>query len=231
MAEEKTFSAKQVATRIGTDAKQLRKFFRDPASGYAAVGQGGRYDFAETELIQIKTAFDAWNATKVRRTRKPAPTVPTVPRTRTATEKTKEPRPMSPIARAKAGLHGCALDDDPIEFRTTHSVRERVKHHNLGQHPSGQFFPRQSEGGDTMTKRYPPKDSIPGLTKPYIPYEAIEDPDNPGVELELEDEDIPGTGEEEGWDNPYPGPHGETQGIVDAMEAHDEYYEPEFNDD
>ena len=67
--EEKTFSAKQVATRIGTDAKQLRKFFRDPASGYDAVGQGGRYDFPESMLPEIKAKFDAWASTKVRRNR------------------------------------------------------------------------------------------------------------------------------------------------------------------
>ena len=215
MAEEKTFSAKQVATRIGTDAKQLRKFFRDPKSGYDAVGQGGRYDFPEAELVKIKTAFDAWNATKVRRVRKPSSGVPIVPTTRT--EKVREPRPMSPTARAKAGLHGCALDDDPIEFRTANTIRQRVKHHNLGQHPSGQFFPRQSEGGDTMTKY------------PHTRFEPIEDPDAPGVELELEDDgDMPGTGEDEDY---YPGPHGETQGIVDAMEAHDDYFEPEFDNE
>lgn len=69
MAEEKTFSAKQVATRIGTDAKQLRKFFRDPKSGYTSVGQGGRYDFPESDLAEIKQKFDAWSSTKTRRNR------------------------------------------------------------------------------------------------------------------------------------------------------------------
>jgi len=69
MAEEKTFSAKQVATRIGTEAKTLRKFFRDDNSGYKAVGQGGRYDFPESELPKIKSAFDAWSKGKVKRNR------------------------------------------------------------------------------------------------------------------------------------------------------------------
>lgn len=69
VAEEKTFSAKQVATRIGTDAKQLRKFFRDSDSGFDAVGQGGRYDFPESMLPEIKQKFDAWASTKTRRNR------------------------------------------------------------------------------------------------------------------------------------------------------------------
>lgn len=69
MAEEETFSAKQVATRIGTEAKTLRKFLRDPNSGYKAVGQGGRYEFPKEDLPVIKAAFDAWNAGKVKRNR------------------------------------------------------------------------------------------------------------------------------------------------------------------
>jgi hypothetical protein len=55
-----TYSAKQVATRIGTDAKTLRKFFRSPKSTFTAVGQGGRYEFPKSELPAIKEAFDAW---------------------------------------------------------------------------------------------------------------------------------------------------------------------------
>lgn len=200
MAEEKTFSAKQVATRIGTDAKQLRKFFRT-TTHFDAVGQGGRYDFPESMLPEIKAKFDEWNSTKVRRVRKPTSSAPRI--AGNTDQKQRAPKPMSSTARAKAGLHGCALDDDPIEFRTAQGIGGRVAHHNLGQHPSGQFFPRQSEGGDTMTLNpYPKKDTIPGLTKPYRPFEPIEDPDNPGMELELEDDgDIPGTGEDEGWDD------------------------------
>lgn len=67
--EEPTFSAKQVATRIGTDAKSLRKFFRDPTSGYEAVGQGARYDFPASQLPEIKEKFDAWASTKAKRNR------------------------------------------------------------------------------------------------------------------------------------------------------------------
>jgi hypothetical protein len=66
---EKTLTAKQVARRIGTDARQLRKFFRDQASGYDAVGQGARYEFEESKLKEIQAAFWEWNSTKTRRNR------------------------------------------------------------------------------------------------------------------------------------------------------------------
>lgn len=57
-----TYSAKQVATRIGTDAKTLRKFLRSTASPYQAVGQGKRYEFPIRDLKTIKKAFDKWHA-------------------------------------------------------------------------------------------------------------------------------------------------------------------------
>lgn len=64
MVEEKTYGAKQVASRIGTDAKTLRKFFRAKASPYDGVGQGRRYDFPQSMLPQIKKEFEEWQRTK-----------------------------------------------------------------------------------------------------------------------------------------------------------------------
>lgn len=63
-----TLTAKQVATRIGTDAKTLRKFFRSPASTTKAVGQGGRYEFAKDDLPAIQEEFAKWNSGKTART-------------------------------------------------------------------------------------------------------------------------------------------------------------------
>lgn len=57
-----TLTAKQVATRIGTDAKVLRKFFRSAASTVEAVGQGGRYEFAKEDLDKIKSEFETWQS-------------------------------------------------------------------------------------------------------------------------------------------------------------------------
>lgn len=59
-----TLTAKQVATRIGTDAKTLRKFFRSPNSTVEAVGQGGRYEFAKEDLELIRSEFTKWNTEK-----------------------------------------------------------------------------------------------------------------------------------------------------------------------
>lgn len=59
-----TLTAKQVATRIGTDSKTLRKFFRSDKSTVEAVGQGGRYEFAKEDLAKIEQEFKAWNTTR-----------------------------------------------------------------------------------------------------------------------------------------------------------------------
>lgn len=73
-----TYTAKQVATRCGTDSKTMRKFFRSSASTVEAVGQGGRYEFASSDLPKIKREFDAWRKKAQSRatTPKPKPTVP-----------------------------------------------------------------------------------------------------------------------------------------------------------
>jgi hypothetical protein len=67
MSDEVTFSAKQVATKLNTDAKTIRKFFRSAASTTEAVGQGGRYEFLESDLPQIKEEFEKWNSGQSRR--------------------------------------------------------------------------------------------------------------------------------------------------------------------
>lgn len=60
MPERETYTAKQVATRCGTDPKTMRKFFRSKASTVEPVGQGGRYEFDGDDLPQIKAEFEAW---------------------------------------------------------------------------------------------------------------------------------------------------------------------------
>jgi hypothetical protein len=65
-----TLTAKQVATRLGTDAKTLRKFFRTGASQFKAVGQGGRYEFAKADLPAIKAAFEAYTSGKTPRVKR-----------------------------------------------------------------------------------------------------------------------------------------------------------------
>jgi hypothetical protein len=73
--ERDTYTAKQVATRCGTDAKTMRKFFRSKASTVEPVGQGGRYEFASDDLPKIKREFDAWQKRSSGKQTKPAPRV------------------------------------------------------------------------------------------------------------------------------------------------------------
>lgn len=96
-----TLTAKQVATRIGTDAKTLRKFFRSPASTIEPCGQGGRYEFAKEDMAQIKAEFEKWNSTKGTRTAKADG--PKKPRTRA------EAAPANAIIEADEELD---LDDE-----------------------------------------------------------------------------------------------------------------------
>lgn len=66
---EETLAAKQVAALLNTDAKTLRQFFRSPASTTEAVGSGGRYEFLESQIDQIRNEFASWAETKATRTR------------------------------------------------------------------------------------------------------------------------------------------------------------------
>lgn len=58
--EGKTYGAKQIATRIGTNAKTFRKFLRSSASPVTSVGQGKRYDFHESDIPKLAQAFKKW---------------------------------------------------------------------------------------------------------------------------------------------------------------------------
>lgn len=62
LQERDTYTAKQVATRCGTDAKTMRKFFRSNHSTVEPVGQGGRYEFDAKDFPKIKREFDTWTA-------------------------------------------------------------------------------------------------------------------------------------------------------------------------
>lgn len=60
LPERENYTAKQVATRCGTDAKTMRKFFRSSSSTVEPVGQGGRYEFDADDLPTIKEEFERW---------------------------------------------------------------------------------------------------------------------------------------------------------------------------
>jgi hypothetical protein len=198
--DEKTYSAKQVATRIGTDAKQLRKFFRDPNSGYEAVGQGGRYDFPEAEVIKIKTAFDAWNATKVRRNRtspqkKLATAAGLIPGQRKespGTDTPPRPRARRPEQLFKEGLHGNALDNDNFRERQA-GIGARVRRHGLVPNQQGRLVEEPEHLKKAREAQPRELDFSEADTLAKI-FEPVVDPDDPDFELELEDDgDIEGT--------------------------------------
>lgn len=79
LKDRETYTAKQVATRCGTDSKTMRKFFRSTASTVEAVGQGGRYEFAASDLPKIKREFDAWRKKAASRATTPKPATKSTP--------------------------------------------------------------------------------------------------------------------------------------------------------
>ncbi len=168
MAEDgkRTYSAKQVATRIGTDAKQLRKFLRDPNSGYKAVGQGGRYDFPEDDLPKIQVAFTTWNSTKTRRNRPAsADRTPTSAAGLIPGQRRDSPTPRPRVSKDnKEGLHHNGLDEDTLQDRFA-GIAARVQRHGLVA-KGGRLVPRPQTQEAHIHNPYPPKETIPGLMKP-----------------------------------------------------------------
>lgn len=73
LKDREIYTAKQVATRLGTDAKTLRKFFRSNHSTVEPVGQGGRYEFDAADMPQIKKEFVSWQKKSAARRTAPHP--------------------------------------------------------------------------------------------------------------------------------------------------------------
>lgn len=55
---------KTVATALGTDARVLRRFLRDPKSTFSAVGSGSRYTFTESDIPELERRFADWQGNK-----------------------------------------------------------------------------------------------------------------------------------------------------------------------
>lgn len=52
-------NTREMADKLGTDPKRLRRFLRaDPT--YRNAGQGGRYEFAERDVATLRKRFDVW---------------------------------------------------------------------------------------------------------------------------------------------------------------------------
>jgi hypothetical protein len=65
---------REMAERLGTDARKLRQFLRSNKSTYVAVGSAGRYEFTESDVETIARRFTVWT------TRPTAATVPAMPK-------------------------------------------------------------------------------------------------------------------------------------------------------
>lgn len=118
MADE-TFSAKQVARRIGTDAKTFRKWLRSSSSPYPAVGQGKRYEFPQDELPHIKLHFEVWKNKSARKATTVKPnghSVPSVTSSKLPPEKFAEERVARQAARDEEyGTIDGEYPDEPTE--------------------------------------------------------------------------------------------------------------------
>lgn len=185
MAEEKTFSAKQVATRIGTEAKILRKFFRDDNSGYKAVGQGGRYEFPESDLPAIKKAFDEWNKGKTRRNRPTNAERALAEKAGTVKKKPQDDEKAAPRPRRKRSIQAPnPLDEDDLMTRCRSSIGERAKAHGVTV-KQGQWAPIKK-----MLTLDEAKKIVPGLSPEDFDPEASSKAAANLEALEVDDDDL-----------------------------------------
>jgi hypothetical protein len=52
----------QVAEKLGTDARTLRKFLRSDACKVESVGKGSRYQIEAKQVQQLRSQFTKWGA-------------------------------------------------------------------------------------------------------------------------------------------------------------------------
>lgn len=99
----------QVATKLKTDARTLRKFLRSSVSTFTPVGQGKKYQLQDTDLPSLTEQFRAWSDGK--------------PRTKTG----------APAGRPKRAPERMInpLDGDSLMTRTTKSIAERHRVHHI----------------------------------------------------------------------------------------------------
>jgi predicted transcriptional regulator len=61
-----TLSAKELAEKLGTDGRTVRKFLRSDAKkhGTETPGKGGRYQIKAGQVKSLQKRFDAWDAAR-----------------------------------------------------------------------------------------------------------------------------------------------------------------------
>lgn len=63
MADATILTTRQVAEKLDTDPRVLRRFLRSETSGRDKVGKGKRYEFSAPQIPALKKKFAAWEAT------------------------------------------------------------------------------------------------------------------------------------------------------------------------
>lgn len=87
--DEGMLTAKQAATKLGTDARTLRKFLRKKSG---TIGQGQRWAINEDDMPSLKAEFDAWG--KGGKTTPAKPTTATKPAAKPAAKAKKSTAPV-----------------------------------------------------------------------------------------------------------------------------------------
>lgn len=62
MADATILTTRQVAEKLDTDPRVLRRFLRSDGSGRDKVGKGKRYEFTAPQVPALKKKFAAWAA-------------------------------------------------------------------------------------------------------------------------------------------------------------------------
>lgn len=61
-----TYTSKELAERLHTEPKRLRRFFRSPDSPVQPVGKGKRYRIEAQQYRTLKKSFNAWSTAHTR---------------------------------------------------------------------------------------------------------------------------------------------------------------------
>lgn len=93
-----SLSAKEVAIKLDTDARTLRKFLREVTDPDDQPGQGGRWIFEAKQVKGLKKQFDEWRSSQA-----------------TPKKKGKKAKSTAAVEIDDEELEEVELDDDEIE--------------------------------------------------------------------------------------------------------------------
>lgn len=121
--DETTFTAKQLARKLNTDPKTLRKFLRSKESPIEAVGQGGRYEFDAEAAKLIAAGFKDWGGVKPTKLKSAEEVTEEVD----DTEETPAPKKPARKPRAKKEVIPVVVDDAIEELDVEEPTEEDLE--------------------------------------------------------------------------------------------------------